>query len=1188
MYITDLFETKNTPVVVTYPGRFQPFHQGHAGVFAELQKLFGKSNVYILTSNDQSGPKSPFNFADKRQLMTAAGVPGDHIVQTTAMYALPEGFDPHNTIFVTAVGAPDADRLNPDSVLKRDKKDKEGNIIKPAGSPGYYKIWGGADQAVTADQHGYVVVIPEIHKAVKIKGKIYDVSHGTECRNLWNIIRGDAKARSEFLSQLYGRPDAKLAQIFDKIPAAMSEGDGLATATRADPFPENDFYFPVKDQWSEKLGPMGKRKSKPEVDISESHDPNFVGFMNKTLGNKVDAKPEQPKTGQDWYDNAPTMSMDNMPSYKHAFKFGMSVLQSMDAETKQHFAEADNDELFSYLMKLARKKGFEPKYFVEEDMFEVTGLFSEIFHDPSMQDWEWADLLRSTLKDQGMSESAPPGAKAERMVKHIKKGYARDGKLTDKEKSIAFATAWKAHNAGKVEETDIDPVVDTNTDARGKQDILGLNVGTKVGPGNASVQPIVSVSQDYDPTQITTGVNTNYGLNVGKGDVTAGVTKMTGMPNNQYNIQGSYPALGGRVSAGVSASKDQPNNINLGYTNGGFNIGYNQSQDGKNKNLIAKYTKTFEEWSQKYKKSINCSHPKGFSQKAHCAGKKKHNESIEMEMVCEDCGMCETHGDHSRDTLDEACWKGYHKEGMKTMFGKKYPNCVKNKGVSEAGSSAQQAAIAIAMKAAGKKPKHVGEDAAGVGVVATNKKMARDPRYSTSMTVDVHPDTPKKQLKAFNLIEGQAADKITDAVVDFYKQNIRNVESQPVNDYVKQARRLLNKTDDVRLRNKLEQIFKRGQENPYIQGGIVTTVGALLTGGLLTYMQRLNLSPAQTNMVLQAVLNTVIPTIVSRINGKNWADTIKYTLASAGIGTAIAAVTEEMKPSDFEIRNFEKLDTILTELCKQVIAYQKDDADYWGMVAACVVDPDDNVVPGINYLDDSGKRVHAERAAIDSYREHFGEIPEGSIIVTTLSPCCHPLEERYGESCTELINDTDVHKVYCGYKDPTQEQTMNRTFHIMQTRNESIVELCKSFADTFLGKINEDTDNKHSIDEDEMMVVVKEFLPVAMKDLKIKRLPHIVLQPYVEEHDGQATFGRFVDAEERIYLGIADRHPVDILRTLAHELVHFKQYEDDKMYPGAGKTGSPIENEAHVVAGIIMRHFNKKYPMAIKSKPLEL
>ena len=30
-----------------------------------------------------------------------------------------------------------------------------------------------------------------------------------------------------------------------------------------------------------------------------------------------------------------------------------------------------------------------------------------------------------------------------------------------------------------------------------------------------------------------------------------------------------------------------------------------------------------EKWSQKYKDSINCSNPKGFSQKAHCAGKKK-------------------------------------------------------------------------------------------------------------------------------------------------------------------------------------------------------------------------------------------------------------------------------------------------------------------------------------------------------------------------------------------------------------------------------------------------------------------------------------------------------------------------------------------------------------------------------------
>jgi hypothetical protein len=36
-----------------------------------------------------------------------------------------------------------------------------------------------------------------------------------------------------------------------------------------------------------------------------------------------------------------------------------------------------------------------------------------------------------------------------------------------------------------------------------------------------------------------------------------------------------------------------------------------------------------------------------------------------------------------RETLDEKCWKGYEKKGMKTMFGKRYPNCVKKKTKSE-------------------------------------------------------------------------------------------------------------------------------------------------------------------------------------------------------------------------------------------------------------------------------------------------------------------------------------------------------------------------------------------------------------------------------------------------------------------------------------------------------------------------
>jgi hypothetical protein len=42
-----------------------------------------------------------------------------------------------------------------------------------------------------------------------------------------------------------------------------------------------------------------------------------------------------------------------------------------------------------------------------------------------------------------------------------------------------------------------------------------------------------------------------------------------------------------------------------------------------------------EKWSAKYKKSIDCSNPKGFSQKAHCAGRKKKNENIEESIIVE-------------------------------------------------------------------------------------------------------------------------------------------------------------------------------------------------------------------------------------------------------------------------------------------------------------------------------------------------------------------------------------------------------------------------------------------------------------------------------------------------------------------------------------------------------------------------
>lgn len=157
-----------------------------------------------------------------------------------------------------------------------------------------------------------------------------------------------------------------------------------------------------------------------------------------------------------------------------------------------------------------------------------------------------------------------------------------------------------------------------------------------------------------------------------------------------------------------------------------------------------------------------------------------------------------------------------------------------------------------------------------------------------------------------------------------------------------------------------------------------------------------------------------------------------------------------MKISDFRIVNHDKLDRILVKLCEMVIQGQKTDPDYYGVVASAVLDPNNRLVMALNHAQ-GDKDVHGERAAMDLYESKYGRIPSGSIVITTCSPCTEPMPERVGESCQDLISSSNVHKVYAGYRDPSQQtQAGNKTYHLQITKNKKIQALCKAFADTWL------------------------------------------------------------------------------------------------------------------------------------------
>ena len=150
----------------------------------------------------------------------------------------------------------------------------------------------------------------------------------------------------------------------------------------------------------------------------------------------------------------------------------------------------------------------------------------------------------------------------------------------------------------------------------------------------------------------------------------------------------------------------------------------------------------------------------------------------------------------------------------------------------------------------------------------------------------------ERGLDEQDYLDEERTDPIEAATVDFYQNRVGNIEKKPVGNYKEIARELLQQTDNPSMRKKIMDILVQGNKNPYVQGGIITTVAAIVSGGILSSAARMGLTPQQTNMMLQAILNTVVPTVVSRLNGKSWRDTAKYTLASAGIGTGIAAMTE--------------------------------------------------------------------------------------------------------------------------------------------------------------------------------------------------------------------------------------------------------------------------------------------------------
>ena len=122
---------------------------------------------------------------------------------------------------------------------------------------------------------------------------------------------------------------------------------------------------------------------------------------------------------------------------------------------------------------------------------------------------------------------------------------------------------------------------------------------------------------------------------------------------------------------------------------------------------------------------------------------------------------------------------------------------------------------------------------------------------------------------------------------------------------------------------------------------------------------------------------------------------------------------------------------------------------------------------------------------------------------------------------------------------------------------------------------------------DDASKIIGTFLKFAKQHLELEELPEINLITNPKYSIKMHSFGGYSPDNKSINIMVSNRHIQDVLRTLAHELVHYRQDLNGQLKPDSGKDGSPEENEANSNAAVIMRKWGRLHPSVFGKEALE-
>lgn len=122
--------------------------------------------------------------------------------------------------------------------------------------------------------------------------------------------------------------------------------------------------------------------------------------------------------------------------------------------------------------------------------------------------------------------------------------------------------------------------------------------------------------------------------------------------------------------------------------------------------------------------------------------------------------------------------------------------------------------------------------------------------------------------------------------------------------------------------------------------------------------------------------------------------------------------------------------------------------------------------------------------------------------------------------------------------------------------------------------------NEEVLPREKRNEVINDFIGFVNQKINLNGdVPKIKLSYDDNDAREMRSYGRYIPETNEIFVVAANRSLGDILRTIAHELIHLKQKEENRLKPNSGETGSDEENEANALAGILMREFGKNNPI---------